>query len=326
MERLYFFGARFYPKTVQKRADLLLRYCGSPMLTDEWLGRNFLVTFAVFFMASVVFILLFENYLVAILALVVALGIYQMASMLLLYFKADSRGRAVDKVLPNMLMLIAANLNSGMTPFQSFQMASRPEFGILKDETDKAVSYTLGGMPFSEALIETTLSVKSQTYKNVIELFVEGMRSGAPLATLLNDIANDIIENLDLSKEIVTRSKSYIMFIGFIVVLGGPLLSAVSLHFIRTISDITSEVVREMPEVAYMGGINFGPLAISPEFLYSITIINLALTSIIASWLLAVISKGNDRYIVKYVIIILPACEFMFLALNYLIEYLMVTE
>jgi hypothetical protein len=253
------------------------------------------------------------------LLLVFAILLFHVATYLLLFFRAESRARAVERVLPSMLQLIAANLNSGMTPFQAVRESSRVEFGVLKDEVDRTVALSLSTMSFPEALMDMRSRIKSPIFRNVIELFVEGMRTGGPLATLLADMSRDIMENLDLRREIVTRTKSYIMFIGFIVIFGAPLLAAVSLHFIRTISDITRQIIMDMPEVEYVGGVSFGQLTLRPEFLAAVNIGNIVATGIIASWLLAAIATGKDKYMVKYALIVVPIAVLMFYVFDYLV-------
>jgi len=320
MERVYYSAAALFPKWFQTRIKTLLIYCGSDMGVEVWIGRAVIVSGIVFAFCTTLFYFIIENFWTAEIILICCMGIFHTATYLMLFFKAESRARAVEKVLPNMLHLIAANLNSGMTPFQAFQASSRQEFGVLKEETDRVIALTLSSMPFRDALGQMPERIKSPILKNVVELFIEGMRTGSPLATLLSDIAIDIYENLDLRKEIVTRSKSYILFIGFIVVLGGPLLSAVSIHFIRTITDIIGQVTVEIPEFQNIGGISIGELTLTPDFLIQVTTISIALTALIASWLLAIIAEGKDKYLVKYFIFILPLSEFVFFTLDYLIR------
>jgi len=321
METLYYAIANVFPAKARAKIRSLLDYNGSHISEDVWLGRALFVSAFVIAFSSILFFFIIENFIESLLALLFATLVFQLVAVLVLYYKAESRGKAVEKVLPNFLMLIAANLNSGMTPFQAFRSASRPEFGVLKEEADQVVALTISGSPFAEALLGIPGRIRSQTTKNVIELFIDGMKSGAPLSTLLSDIADDIIENLDLAREIVTRSKSYILFIAFIVVVGGPLLSSVSIHFVRTITDITSQVIEDMPEIVNVGGVTFGQLELSPDFLFTITVINLAITALIASWLIAVISKGDDRYFLKYFVVLLPACEIIFLVLDYIVGF-----
>jgi hypothetical protein len=253
------------------------------------------------------------------LLLAAALAMYHVAAYLILFFKSEGRGRAVERVLPNLLQLIAANLNSGMTPFQAVKESSRPEFGILKHEIDRAIALSMSTMQFNEALMDMTTRIRSRMFKNVIELFIEGMRTGGPLSTLLSDISKDITEDMDLKREIVTRARTYIVFIAFIVIVGSPMLSAVSVHFIRTIDSITGEVINEIPEIQTVGGITFGQLSLSPEFLTSVALWNLAITALIASWLLAAISEGKDKYTVKYALMLLPLTMMMFYAFDYVI-------
>jgi len=320
MEKAFYVTSRFFPDAVKDKVSGLLNYCGSTMSAELWLGRAFVISAIVLALTTVVFIFTVENFAQSVLLLFVALILYHLATYLLLFFKAESRGHAVEKVLPSLLQLIAANLNSGMTPFQAFKESSRREFGILKEEMDKTIALSLSTMSFHDALLEMPTRVKSQMFKNVIELFVEGMRTGGPLATLLSDIAKDITEDLDLRREIVTRSKSYILFIGFIVVFGSPLLSAVSVHFIKTIASITGTIQIEVPEVQNIGGITFGQLTLQPEFLITVSIWNIVITSLIASWLLAIIADGKDKYIVKYALIMVPLSLMMYYSFDYLVS------
>ncbi len=326
MERTYILASRIFPSRVNRSISDLLRYCGSTMTAETWLGRAAIISIIIFVLTAAVFLFTVQNPLMALFLVLVGLLIFHVANYMLLYLKAESRARAVERVLPNLLQLIAANLNSGMTPFQAVKEASRIEFGILKEEIDTAIALSLGTMPFPDALMYMTTKVKSETFRNVMELFVEGMRTGGPLATLLNDIADDIIENLDLRREIVTRSKSYILFISFIVVVGAPLLSAVSIHFIRTITSITSTVALDVPEVANVGGITFGQLSLTESFLTTVSVANILVTALIASWLIAIIAEGRDKYMFKYAIMLVPFSMVMFYSLDYLIALVLTVE
>jgi len=319
MERFFYVSAQFFPKKIRENVSVLLRYCGSEMSAEYWLGRAFVISALVFAATAAIFLFTVQNFLQSMLLVSAAMVLYHVAAYLLLFFKAESRGRAVEKVLPNLLQLIAANLNSGMTPFQAVKESSRMEFGILKQEIDRAIALSLSTMQFNEALMDMTTRVKSPMFKNVVGLFVEGMRTGGPLATLLSDIARDIYEDMDLQREIVTRSKSYILFIGFIVVVGAPLLSAVSIHFIKTIRYITETVSLEVPEIQNVGGITFGRLTLTPEFLTTVSYWNMTITALIASWLLAVIGHGKDKYMVKYAVILVPMTWLMFYSFDYIV-------
>ena len=107
--------------------------------------------------------------------------------------------------------------------------------------------------------------------------------------------------------------------IAFIVIVGTPLLSVVSTHFIKIIGEITSQVASEMPDMENLSGISFGQLNLTPEFLATVSVVNIAVTSLIASWLVAVISEGKDKYTVKYALMIVPSAFVMYYAFNYLV-------
>ena len=46
---------------------------------------------------------------------------------------ADSRARFIEKMLPDNLQLIAANVRAGMTVDKAIWLSARPELGILED-------------------------------------------------------------------------------------------------------------------------------------------------------------------------------------------------
>ncbi|MFH0861513.1 MAG: hypothetical protein V1875_00650 [Candidatus Altiarchaeota archaeon] len=177
MDRAFYVTSRFFPKTIREKVSALLLSCGSAMSADYWLGRAFVISAVVLPVSAAALFFTVQNFIATMLVLLVAILIFHVATYLTLFFRAESRGRAVEKVLPNFLQLVAANLNSGMTPFQAVNESSRPEFGILKYEIDRAVALSLSTMQFNEALRDMTTRVRSQAFKNAIELFIEGMRT-----------------------------------------------------------------------------------------------------------------------------------------------------
>ena len=50
--------------------------------------------------------------------------VYQVFIYSVLYFRAENRAKAIEESLPNALQLMAANINSGMTPFLAMKASS----------------------------------------------------------------------------------------------------------------------------------------------------------------------------------------------------------
>ncbi len=222
----------------------------------------------------------------------------------------------MDDLLPGYLQFLAANLSSGLTPFQAVKASNKPEFGVLNEEMDWAVNVSLGAMPFGQALLELPTRIHSTAFRKFIHLFVDGMMTGGRLARLLGDLSSDILENADLKKEITTQSKSYVLFVVFTVLCGAPLLSSVSVHFLRTVAMIREEASFDNMVIPEMSGV-LGDLALTADFLKMVTTVNIAITATIASYLIAIIREGKDKYLFKYAVFMIPIAVTLFYTLDY---------
>ena len=71
---------------------------------------------------------------------------------MIVYYKQKDRTERIEQALPDMLQLIASNLRAGMTPYHAMKLASRDEFGPLKEEMDYATTKALGIENFAEEM------------------------------------------------------------------------------------------------------------------------------------------------------------------------------
>ncbi|MBD3262275.1 MAG: hypothetical protein GF334_11535, partial [Candidatus Altiarchaeales archaeon] len=218
-EQVYHILTKLYPGFVRDRMKVMLEYAGEDTQVEYWIGKTTIIGLIILLLSTVIGYYFIQPYSAAAILILTSFFLYLMAAYLIVFFKADQRSSAVEKILPSYLHFVAANINSGLTPYQAMKASSRKEFGLLKEELDEALGLSLGAMPFSKSLLATTKKIKSNLYSKFIELFVDGMVTGGKLSALLEDLAKDIIENMDLKKEIATRSKSYILFIVFTVVI-----------------------------------------------------------------------------------------------------------
>ena len=235
-------------------------------------------------------------------------------SYLLIYFKVEDRTRRIESYLPDFLQLISANISAGMTPFQALKVSARPEFGPLKEEIDRVTVKALGMESFSEALTDINKRIRSDSLKRSLQLFTSSMKAGGKLAHLLEELSTDISQTNSLKKELNTTTKSYVLFILFIILLGMPLLLAISLHFIESINTIS---LWQEP------GFGFSSLSnkdtISIEFLTKISFVTLILTSVFSSMLLGAIKEGKLKYGLRYSLFMIIGSLIMFLAVRTLV-------
>ena len=242
----------------------------------------------------------------------------QLAVYMLVYFRMVRRTERVERYLPDVLQLVAANVRAGMTPFQALKFAARDEFGDIKDEIEYATTKALGTGSFSVALRRMRERIKSKILERVIQLFVSSMKSGAHLAKVLEDIAQDISETRSLKRELVTNTKTYSMFILFTVLLGTPFMLSISNKFLGIISEMQAKSAGK--GTGFGMGFLMGEIQITPEFIGLISITMSLVTSLSAGILMGVIKEGSMKYGLKYFPILAVLTQLALLGSQYFLE------
>jgi len=151
---------------------------------------------------------------------------------------ADSRANQIEKVLPDALQLISANVRAGMTIDRAIWLAARPEFGVLEEEIKMVGARTMGGKSLKVALTEMTKTIKSSILDRTVKLILEGIESGGELAHLLEEVANNVRTTQTLKKEIKASVMTYSIFILFAAVIAAPFLFSISIFFVDTMTTI----------------------------------------------------------------------------------------
>lgn len=315
IEKIYYILLSLYPTSFKKHVKKLIIYAGEKKELKDFLGPATLIG-VLFSLIVLIIPLAFPiNFLpyFPIIAVLILFGVV-LLFYLLLYFKVEDRTKRVEEVLPDVLQLIAANVRAGMTPFQALRLAARKEFGPLHEEIKHATAQSLGTESFGKALLSIGDRVNSEMLNRTLTLFTTAMRSGGHLATLLEELAKDLEETKSLKKDMLSSTKTYISFIMFSIIIGAPLLLAISVQFLDFISNLQAETstVTASAELSFLSG----EIVISPGFMTVISIVMLILTSLLASNLLGVIQEGKAKYGLKYAPIIVILCLIVFFVLR----------
>lgn len=317
-ERIYLIFARIFPKSYREHFAKILVYAGEKISADVWIGSATVLAFCFFLAINIASWSLFRKFRIDFLAAsFVTFFIIELVLYMVIYLKMEDRTKRVEKVLPDTLQLISANLRAGMTPFQALRLAARPEFGPLKEEIEHATANALGTESFSDILLRMSERIKSDMLDRTMKLFTTSMKSGGKLAQLLEELGRDISETNSLKKELLTNTKTYTMFVMFTIIFGAPLLFAISIHFVKIIVDMQAKT-----GVANVGfGLSFlsGEVVITPDYLMKIAITVIIVTSILASVLIGVIAEGKPKYGLRYAPLILGGSLIVFAAARYLI-------
>lgn len=218
-----------------------------------------------------------------------------------LYYLIAERTKRVEEVLPDFLLMVAANMRSGMTPFAAFQSAARPEFGPLQIEINHVSSHSMGSESFEDALRELTYTIDSSMLRRVIEFIENEMRAGGKLAYLLETSAEEIREAAEAKTQMMISTKTYAIFVAFILIFGLPLLLVISTQFLLVFSKFQSNIASDSGSaMPGMGALTVHKLKIEPQFVDNMAITLILGSTILSSILIGVIAEGKLLYGLKY--------------------------
>jgi len=229
-------------------------------------------------------------------ALAVALLMYMH-----LYYLINERASRVDAILPDFLLIVSANLRSGMTPYAAFQSSARPEFGPLQSEIIYVSSLSMGNESFSDALQELTTTIDSAILRRVVVFFENGLKAGGKLAYLLETSADEIRETEEMKRQMMINAKTYAVFVAFILVLGLPLLLAISTQFMTVFAKVQGSLGAGSAAVTtQVGSLPTPKMNIDVKFIDQLAFILIIGNSIFTSILVGIISRGKILFGLKY--------------------------
>ncbi|MFB6088882.1 MAG: type II secretion system F family protein [Candidatus Aenigmatarchaeota archaeon] len=221
---------------------------------------------------------------------------------IILVLTADSRAGTVEEILPDALLLMAANIRAGMSMDRAIWLSARPEFGPLEEEIKRVGRKVFSGTTMEKALLDMNTRIKSDIMDRAVRLITEGIKSGGEMAHLLEETASDIRNSQAMQKEVKSNVMMYSMFIIFASVLGSPLLFSISLYFVETTNELWgAQMSGSQKGFEKMGGFikMEGPqITVGELQLFSIACI--LLTTVSGSLLIGLIQNGESKTGLKY--------------------------
>jgi hypothetical protein len=188
-----------------------------------------------------------------------------------------------------------------MAPFAAFVSAARPEFGEFSTEIHLAAAKAAGSDSLIDSFSEIKSSFNSPILNRIVNMFAKGMKSGAHLSKLLTSSAEEIRHIQDLRAELATSTRTYTIFLGFIVIIVMPFLLSVSNQFITVFlsinvgsdSGLDTSSLENLPSFS-------GNISITPDQMFIVSIATLVMTNAFVSILIGLIGRGNAFYGLKY--------------------------
>jgi Flp pilus assembly protein TadB len=233
---------------------------------------------------------------------------------ILISIAAERRKKEMENVLPDALLLVSANLKSGLSIEKAFLLSARDEFGPLAEELRQSAMEMFGGKPVDDALLEMEDRIKSELFKETLKLLVDGIESGGNTAELLESSADDIRASLELQEEISSNIRMYTIFILMAAMIGAPLLFSISVYMSETTANMWSDV--NMQEMSQAGGAGFSMSFSKPDvdtaFLSDFSLMAIIAINFFAGLIISEIKNANIKEGAKYIPVLITISVTLF--------------
>ncbi len=337
--RIYLALSRLYPERMKQTLHRSLIHGGIEEEQDIWAGRAITTTLLfslVAFIAPLVF-LKSEPMLQAGLGamtvqeavLYISLPLFILSAALIaflyyvyLFYRMQNRTDAIEKVLPDFLLIVVSNLHAGMSPYAAFVSAARPEFGPLEEEIKKVSALASSSQSLTFALMELSGRVNSVVFQKMILFFEKAVRSGGQMAKILHASAEEIRHIQEMREELLSQTRSYIIFLGFVIMIIAPLLLSISGQFIGMFLKIKAQTVGS-GSASFDIPIFKGEVTVTPAFVDYLGFAFLVLASLLISFFMGSLMRGKLLYWIKYFPLIAAGSVVMFLISKSLVSGLL---
>lgn len=213
---------------------------------------------------------------------------------------AERRKNEMESVLPDALLLISANMKSGVNIEKAFLLSARDEFGPLAEELRQTAMEMFGGKPVDEALDELETRVKSGLFKETIKLLIDGIESGGKTSQLLESSAQDIRNSMELRDEINSNIRMYVIFILMAAVIGAPLLFSISVYMSQTTADMWSGTSIGDMETGGQLGLTFQKPNVNTAFFEQFSVMAIIIINFFSALIISEIKNANVKEGAKY--------------------------
>ncbi|MBT3691556.1 hypothetical protein HOG16_04935 [Candidatus Woesearchaeota archaeon] len=315
--------SRIYPKNIRKGYTELLNYLGIKVNADVYIGFTLLIGFLLGMAGAFII----GTFYTAIPFFILFPAIFILTEILIyvpLMLKVDKNARVVEDMLPDAIQLMSSNLKSGLTVDQALLASSRPEFGIFEDELNRIGKEVATGKPIGDALLDSSKRIKSEKYKKTMELLYSGLRSGGELAKLLDQTSANLKHQKLVDQKVRSNVMMYVIFIFSAICFGAPILFGLSSFLVEVMSNIFGQI--DIPAASTQRFsiplMSFGENAISQGFILTYIISSIAMSSVMGGLIVGLISKGKEKYGLKYIPMIFASAMIVFFIIKLIVSKL----
>ncbi len=241
---------------------------------------------------------------------------------------AENKAAFVERILPDVLQLVASNLRAGLTTERALLASARPEFGMFSEELKYASARVLSGERLDEALRDISKRIKSNSLERTTWLMIQGIKSGGEIAGLLSQLSDDLRDENTIKEETKAEVSMYILLIFVAVVLGSPILMSVSSYIVGVLSKQTQSVkidpeyLQQISQRSPVGRfVGLPSMSITEEFATNFALLALLTSCIFGALTIGIINNGEELAGIKFI----PIMLIIALALFYIMRILLNT-
>ncbi len=217
--------------------------------------------------------------------------------------KESARIKKMEDVFPDFLQLMSSNLRAGMTIDKAMLLSSRKEFSPLDEEIMNAGKAIATGQTTESALLEMSKKIGSDKIYKTILLLKSGMSAGGDIAILLEETSISMRERDFVEKKAASNVLMYVIFIFLAVAIFSPALFSLSNILVETLT----KLIGSIPSVNITSApvnlpFTLSSVNVSVGFIKYFSIVFIITTDILASLVLGLVSKGEEKEGMKYLL------------------------
>ena len=219
------------------------------------------------------------------------------------FLNKSTRVRKMETSFPDFLQLVAGNLRAGITIDKAILISARKEFDPLDKEIMRVGKDITTGRSTEIALSDMGKRIGSEKIKKTILLINSGLRSGGNLAILLERTASNMRERGFVEKRAASNVLMYEIFIFVAVAIGAPALFALSTILVQTMGGMMSSSPELEGTIANLNvPVSFSKISVSLNFIIYYSVAFIVSIGFLSSLVIGLVSKGNEKYGLKYLI------------------------
>lgn len=272
------------------------------MRKDRKIGRTlFLILLGILIAGGVYYF--YRNLLISSIAFVSSLIIFSLFVYFQKNLKEAGRIRKMEGVFPDFLQLMSSNLRAGMTISRAMLLSAREEFFPLDKEILRVGKDITTGKDTETALLDMSKRIGSEKIHKTVLLIISGIKAGGNLAIMLEETGVNMREREFVEKRAGSNVLMYVIFIFIAVAIAAPALFSLSNILVGVLSNLLGGLPETQANISMP--FTMSKINVSVDFINYFSIAFILMLDILASMVLGLVSKGEEKEGLRYLVPIL---------------------